>query len=280
MRPLGHLYDFRQRLVCWPVVSRLFGIHTSTGTKMTNDSRSPDDLRRMFGANLRTLAGQYNSVSELCRQLGVNRTQFNRYLGGESFPRPDVLDRICRFFDVDARILLHPLDQIDQPSKHPAAVALTEFLGSTPATLTEILFPGGFYYATETELDGTKPLRHRLFHARRLPQCTLVRGFEPISETPGASVAEREVQGIVACAGRQIYMLMSCRASQKSRIYLVTRGIENQTNCWRGVAICLSKTTATATTTRRILLRHLGDDTSTVLAAARIARRPEVMARA
>lgn len=242
---------------------------------MKNDIRSPDELRRMFGENLRRLTQQYASVSELCRQLGINRTQFNRYLGGESFPRPDVLDRICRFFDVDARILLRPLDEIEYTPKHPAATALTDFLGSGPSTLTAGLFPGGFYYATETELADTNPSRHRLFHARRLPQCTIVRGYEPRPVMPDTPSQDREVQGIVACAGRQIYILMSCRASLNSRIYLVTRGSDEQKNNWRGVAICLSKTNATATTTRRISLRHLGNEPSTVLAAARTARRSE-----
>jgi transcriptional regulator with XRE-family HTH domain len=242
---------------------------------MTNSIRNPDELRQMFGANLRRLAQQYSSVSELCRQLGINRTQFNRYLGGESFPRPDVLDRICRFFEVDARILLRPLDEIDHAPSHPAASALTDFLGSGPATLTENLFPAGFYYATETELHDTQPSRHRLFHARRLPQCTLVRGYEPRPGMPEAAPIDREVQGIAACAGRQIYILMSSRASQNSRIYLVTRGADENADRWRGVAICLSKTTASATTTRRILLRHLGESPSAILAAARTARRSE-----
>ena len=73
---------------------------------------SPAELRKMFGANLRILADRFPSVSQLCRELGINRTQFNRYLSGESFPRPDVLHRICQFFDMDARILLEPIDTL------------------------------------------------------------------------------------------------------------------------------------------------------------------------
>ena len=66
----------------------------------------------MFGANLRQLARDSASISALCRDLQINRTQFNRYLAGESFPRPDVLHRICSFFGVDARILLEPVSDI------------------------------------------------------------------------------------------------------------------------------------------------------------------------
>ncbi|MEM6371330.1 MAG: XRE family transcriptional regulator, partial [Pseudomonadota bacterium] len=52
---------------------------------MAQTPRSPSELRSMFGANLRDLSQSYPSISELSRQLGINRTQFNRYLAGESF---------------------------------------------------------------------------------------------------------------------------------------------------------------------------------------------------
>ena len=81
----------------------------------------------MFGANLRLLANQYPSVAALCRDLDINRTQFNRYLAGDSFPRPDVLHRICTFFNVDARILLEPCGNIEETRKgflfHPVVDA-------------------------------------------------------------------------------------------------------------------------------------------------------------
>lgn len=239
---------------------------------MTKDIRSPAELRRMFGANLRLLAQQYPSVSALCRQLGINRTQFNRYLGGESFPRPDVLDRICRFFKVDARILLKPLDEIAQPFRHPAASALTEFLGSGPNALPETLFPAGFYYATETALDSPTALRHRLFYARRLPQCTIVRGYEPRPTMPEAPPKAREVQGIAACAGRQIYILMSQRDAQNSRMLLISHHTGDQAGHLRGVTIRLSDNNADTTGTQRILLRHLGSDRNAVFGAARATR--------
>ena len=54
-------------------------------------SESLAELRAMFGRNLRLLCRPYVSVSALCRELGIIRTQFNRYLSGESFPRLDIL---------------------------------------------------------------------------------------------------------------------------------------------------------------------------------------------
>lgn len=80
---------------------------------------SPTELRSVFGRNLRELCANAASISALCTEIGINRTQFNRYLSGEAFPRPDILHRICSHFDVDARILLEPLDQLQKAPESP-----------------------------------------------------------------------------------------------------------------------------------------------------------------
>ncbi|MCK5503219.1 MAG: helix-turn-helix transcriptional regulator [Tritonibacter mobilis] len=73
----------------------------------------------MFSSNLKLLT-QETSISCLCRQMGMNRTQFSRYRNGEAFPRPEVLKRICDHFGVDASILLVPLPEM---KAHVASLA-------------------------------------------------------------------------------------------------------------------------------------------------------------
>ncbi|WP_300520509.1 XRE family transcriptional regulator [Aliiroseovarius sp.] len=73
------------------------------------------ELHGIFADNLRILASGERSVSELCRELGINRTQFNRYLSGQASPRPEALQRICTHFGVDGRILLEPLRDLADP---------------------------------------------------------------------------------------------------------------------------------------------------------------------
>ena len=70
--------------------------------------------RQIFARNLRILIGD-RSVSHIAREIGINRTQFNRYLTGETSPQVDVLLRICRHFGTDANILLYPLDAAPEP---------------------------------------------------------------------------------------------------------------------------------------------------------------------
>ncbi|RNF33544.1 helix-turn-helix domain-containing protein [Paracoccus methylarcula] len=59
----------------------------------------------VFGHNLRNLTALRGSQAFVAQELDINRIQFQRYLRSESFPKPNVLKRICDYFEVDARIL-------------------------------------------------------------------------------------------------------------------------------------------------------------------------------
>jgi len=59
--------------------------------KWRRHASDPAQLRQIFGTNLKQLCQNKPSISAVTRDLGINRTQFNRYMSGESFPRPDIL---------------------------------------------------------------------------------------------------------------------------------------------------------------------------------------------
>lgn len=59
----------------------------------------------VFGQNLRNLTALRGSQTSVAQDLDINRIQFQRYLRSESFPKPNVLQKICDYFGVDARIL-------------------------------------------------------------------------------------------------------------------------------------------------------------------------------
>lgn len=57
--------------------------------------------------NLNYLCSLYPSIAEVCRQLDINRQQFNKYLGGQSRPSRHNMRKICDFFGVtESEILL------------------------------------------------------------------------------------------------------------------------------------------------------------------------------
>jgi transcriptional regulator with XRE-family HTH domain len=77
----------------------------------------------VFGYNLRLLTAQKGSIAHVARDLEIGRVQFQRYLRGESFPKPHVLARICSYFNVDARILTEALDGVSTILPETAPVA-------------------------------------------------------------------------------------------------------------------------------------------------------------
>ena len=171
----------------------------------------------MFGANLRILAQQYPSISDLSRRLGINRTQFNRYLSGESFPRPDVLDRICAFFDMDARILLEPVDSLSNRGQILTGPVLANFLGHGVANLPESVFPSGFYRFSRRSFVSENQFVVGLVYVFRENKSVFVRGFEAKEamrqQGLPADASTREFRGFATRQEDGIALMISRRNS-------------------------------------------------------------------
>ncbi|NVP56540.1 helix-turn-helix domain-containing protein [Mycoplana rhizolycopersici] len=53
-----------------------------------------------FPQNLRFACSTRRSISQICREIGLNRQQFNRYISGEARPSPHNTGRIAAFFGI------------------------------------------------------------------------------------------------------------------------------------------------------------------------------------
>ncbi|MBU2936649.1 MULTISPECIES: helix-turn-helix domain-containing protein [Pacificibacter] len=58
--------------------------------------------------NLRLLCSFKTSISQVSRDLGINRSQLNRYLAGTSTPRTGLMRKICDYFGVEMHELMLP----------------------------------------------------------------------------------------------------------------------------------------------------------------------------
>lgn len=235
---------------------------------------SPAQLRDVFGANLRHLAKQAPSVSALCRDLGINRTQFNRYLSGESFPRPDILHRICSHFNVDARILLEPVSDIqaasENPFQHPD---LRHFVEKSTLHVREETFPSGFFLFVRPSFLLPDAFVRSMVYIYRKDGLTLLKGFEPRESVrrQGFSTARdtREFRGFLLVQDGGVGSLVCRRnAMTFSFTYLapLTSFVENQ---WVGYSARTIRETPTSERVVRLFCEYLGRDTTRVLHAAR-----------
>lgn len=146
------------------------------------DHKSDRQVLITFRENLRLLASREKSITALCRELRVNRSQFNRYLSGETMPRPLVLYRICQHFNVDARILFEPLEDLTLSMTNPLVRSVGAALDMVGNPVSRSLLPDGTYASWRASIqtpghivrnlvsiqtkEGMRQLRTRVRHSK------------------------------------------------------------------------------------------------------------------
>lgn len=242
---------------------------------MTDTRRSPVELRSMFGANLRILARRFPSISELSRQLGINRTQFNRYLSGESFPRPDVLSRMCQFFDVDARVLLEPVESIAKGNDALTGPFLGGFIGAGVENIDESLFPSGFYRFSRRSFMNQSQFVSGVVRVFRDGASTFIRGFEARAamQAQGLPMTRnaREFRGLVMRQEDGVAAMISRKDSMTASFNYLSRVSSFENNYWAGYVARTVRDSPGAERVVRMVYEHLGAGFSNAKAASKSA---------
>ena len=240
---------------------------------MSVELKNPAELRNMFGENLRTLAKDFPSISELSRQLGINRTQFNRYLSGESFPRPDVLARICNFFKVDARVLLEEVEKIQATPTPISSSFLADFLGTGAQSLSEETFPTGFYRFSRRSFMEANKFIIGLVYVKREASNTYIRGYEAKAAMAAQGLQvnsfSREFRGIVLEQDEGVAALVSRRNSMTSSFNYLHRVPSFENNFWVGYTTRTVRESSAGDRATRLVYEHLGSDLSRAREAAK-----------
>ena len=231
-------------------------------------------MRGIFGANLRQLSRQFSSIAGLCRELGINRTQFNRYLSGESFPRPDVLHRICVFFGVDARILLEPVSDIRAARSdllnHPV---IAGFLGNGSVHVDEDDLPSGFYrFSRPSFVDDDKFVVGLVFVFRE-DGYTFVRGYEPkeAMRQQGLSTDahSREFRGIVLRQEQGVAALIARHMALTCSFNFLSRVSSYENNFWEGYATRTVRESLNGRRAARMVYEHIQSNRKAIYETAR-----------
>lgn len=112
-------------------------------------------MQQDFPLNLRLLTDHYKSVADVCRRIGINRSQFNKYLGGRATPSRHIFKRICDFFGVEDHEILLPHTEFQKilglkpvapappPSEPPYATYLDQLVRSSRSDLMSY---EGYYF--------------------------------------------------------------------------------------------------------------------------------------
>lgn len=249
-------------------------MNKKTRNRTTSQTYDPAAIRDIFGSNLKKLSDRYPSVASVCRDIGINRTQFNRYLSGESFPRPDILQQICGFFGVDARILLEPIEEIAPHSVEMINHAYLEgFFGQNATSVPEAVFPSGFYRFMRRSFVSDDQIAIGLVRVVRRDGYTFLRGFEPRNAIrgQGLSVApeNREYRGIVLQQEEGVMAVVSHRASLACSFNFLAPETSFQSNLWEGYATRTVREKINGRRAERMVYEHIGNDFGLALQTAR-----------
>ncbi|KID12553.1 XRE family transcriptional regulator [Rhodobacteraceae bacterium PD-2] len=237
---------------------------------------SPAELRSMLGANLRQLSRQAASISALCRELGINRTQYNRYLSGESFPRPDVLHRICTYFGVDARILLEPVNDVtargDNVLRNPSVI---DFMGPAAGDVPEKELPSGFYRFSRRSFSNETLYVQGVISVYRNKGHTFLKGFEArdamAQQGLPTALATREFRGAVLVQEEGVAALVSRRGAATTTFNYLARVPSFENNFWVGYVARTVRENVAGRRVERLVYEYLGRAMADVLPVARTA---------
>jgi transcriptional regulator with XRE-family HTH domain len=128
-----------------------------------NNLSDGTELREAFRKKLQLVTDEIGSVTAVAAMIGVNRTQFSRYLAGVSMPRPDLLFRLCRKLDL-------PMEWFFDRSPDNEASLAEFYFGTVMRRMVrgqrfrvdEIAMPDGFYIIWKGTFAAKDPYEMQL----------------------------------------------------------------------------------------------------------------------
>lgn len=237
-------------------------------------NESPAQIRSIFGENLKSLCRETGAVAAICRDLEINRTQFNRYLSGESFPRPDVLAKICDHFNVDARILLEPVSELFKTDMADTLGSeLGDFFDPRRSVITPDNFPSGFYRFTRKSFVDPNLYVQGLILIYRRGSLTFARGLEAktafVQQGLPIDHKTREFKGLFVQQDGGLSAVMSRRGSLTVSFNFLSRVPSFENNHWVGYAARTVSEHPQSTRVTRMVYEHIGRFSGEVLKIAR-----------
>lgn len=156
--------------------------------------------------NLRLLCSYYRSIAEVCRRLGINRPQFNRYLSGRYKPSASTLRRFCDFFGVEVHEMLLPHSQFQRlievrPRQPASAPGMDESIQKHLLMLTQAGSAGldrylGYYFEYYLSMSMPGKLLRNLVCIEQQGDQYVFQRTERMPTHPGEPTFHNRYQGL------------------------------------------------------------------------------------
>lgn len=164
-----------------------------------------------FSENLRSICAEFGSIAQVCREIGINRQQFNRYLSGGGMPSAHNLRRIARHFDLSEADLFadhaeftrrHILNQ-KRTASGPVDLMIGPFRDQTQ-TLKRYL---GFYHSHFQTPTWDGLILRSLIWIYEKDGYVMSRSVERVVAEDGSVNQKSRYDGMVSQRGNRVYVV-------------------------------------------------------------------------
>ncbi len=163
-----------------------------------------------FIANLQAACSSKRSIAQICREIGINRQQFSRYLTGESKPSNHNRARLAAYFGLSSADFDLPSRQF-QTRFHKQSVGdetAPEWLGRTfPGDLTALRPYLGYYQSFHTSPSWPGKIIRSLTRLSERNGWVVVKSIERIRDKGREIHQFSKYTGLASYAGDRIFIV-------------------------------------------------------------------------
>jgi transcriptional regulator with XRE-family HTH domain len=222
--------------------------------------------------NLRLLCSYGRSVSEVCRQAGINRHQLKRYLVGTTSPSMHTLRRLCDFFGVEEHEILMrhadfaPIVRMRPPRLQRTRDRVAEFT-SQVAEISDLRAARHYvgYYHVYFQPDRLVPEIHRALTRITLEdRCLITKTIERYPE--GSAGLPRVVKygGVAFLSGRTLTVMERRSHAEDSAFFSILYAAdESQLTFLSGLSLGVSPDSSRTVYSVRLCWQYLGQEVDT-----------------
>ncbi len=195
-----------------------------------------------FAENLRSICADYGSIAKVCREIGINRQQFNRYLNGGGVPSAHNLRRIARHFDLSEADLFSDHDEFTRRHIHnqkrsanePVDLMIGPFRDQTQALRRYL----GFYHSHFQTPTWDGMILRSLIWLYEKDGYVMSRSVERVSAKDGSVRQKSRYEGMVSQRGNRVYVVEHEMVREGSIVEtILTPSHRQQVNFLRGITI-------------------------------------------
>lgn len=224
-------------------------------------------MQQNFSENLRCICAESGSIAQVCREIGINRQQFNRYLNGAGMPSAHNLRRIARHFGLtDADLFADPNEFVSrhiQNQKRPAGKPVELLTGPFRDQSQSLKRYLGFYHSHFQTPSWDGMIMRSLIWMFEKDGYVMTRSIERVTARDGSVKQKSRYEGLATQRGNRVYVVEHELARDGSVVEtILTPSHRQQVMFLRGMTIGVAWRPHMTPYASRAIWKRIGSATS------------------